>query len=720
MRKLAAILFSDIAGYSAMMSKDEKYAMKILEKNRIIHKSFISRYNGQYIKEIGDGTLAIFQSGYDAVQCAIMIRNACSSVEGLQIRIGIHVGDVILQENDVFGDSVNIASRIESAGEAGGIFISEKVYDDLKNKEGITAEFYSEKNLKNIPDPVKIFKITSQDCSPEFSSDEIKAGPVRGPRLSRQSKTVYYALLIIAIIIVIAIKLFKPEIFRQDQLKDVRTADGKIAIAVLPFNNMTGDTTWNVWQEGIQDLLITSLSNTKELKVRQFESVNSLLKSKGVISFASLTPELAGGISRKLEAGVFIFGNIKQAGQALRISAQLIDSKTQEVFKSFQINTNKDEDNIFPLLDSMSNLVKDFLIIRQMEEDLTPDYQRLATTSNPEAYRYFIMGKNSFMKMDFESAASLCLKALEIDSNFTLAGIFLVLSCGNQEKYDDARRYYGRISGNIKHESFLMQLMIKWCHAALFETPNEELIYCKQLIEIDNQNPMFYYQLGYIYSNLFLYENAVYSFEQALKIYDNWESKPFWVWQYTGLIRSYIKAGQPEKARDLCKKAESDFPGESRVRYQFAVSYLSLNDTIAAKLYLEEIKANLKQRNFPEYEINLYLGNIYQDAGKDAQAEQYYRRAYQLNPKDVSTLNTFGYFLADKEINIDEGVELLTQALAIAPDDYLLMDSKGWALYKQGKLKEATALIEKSHSLAPYYNHEIFTHLQEVRKLSAM
>ena len=118
-RKLAAIMFTDIAGYSAMMSVDEMMAMNALEKNREIHRASIRKFKGKFIKEIGDGTLSIFQSSFDAVNCALDIQNAYCKEPSLKARIGIHIGDVILKEGDVFGDGANVASRIEAIGEPG-------------------------------------------------------------------------------------------------------------------------------------------------------------------------------------------------------------------------------------------------------------------------------------------------------------------------------------------------------------------------------------------------------------------------------------------------------------------------------------------------------------------------------------------------------------------------------------------------------------------------
>ena len=122
-------------------------------------------------------------------------------------------------------------------------------------------------------------------------------------------------------------------------LKKLRSSGERISVAVMPFQNMTNDTTWNVWQEGIQNNLITSLSNNpEELKVRQTQSITDFLQSKGITNYASITPSVASKISQKLDADVLIYGSINKAGSTIRMNAQLIDSKTEDVLKSFQID----------------------------------------------------------------------------------------------------------------------------------------------------------------------------------------------------------------------------------------------------------------------------------------------------------------------------------------------------------------------------------------------
>jgi class 3 adenylate cyclase/dienelactone hydrolase len=169
-RQLAAIMFTDIVGYTAMMGHDEKKAYELLRQNRLLQKPLIEKYGGMYIKELGDGTLASFPTVIDAVNCACLMIKGCESVEGLQLRIGIHLGDVIFENNDVFGDSVNIASRLQALAPPGGIWISESVHKNIANKEGIISSFISEETLKNVREPVRIYTVDTNSFHEETTS----------------------------------------------------------------------------------------------------------------------------------------------------------------------------------------------------------------------------------------------------------------------------------------------------------------------------------------------------------------------------------------------------------------------------------------------------------------------------------------------------------------------------------------------------------------------
>ena len=161
-RKLIAIMFTDIVGYTSLMSKDEQKTLQILQKNRVIQKPLIEKFNGEFLKEMGDGTLSCFQSALEAVNCAIEIQRTLKNDPEFKLRIGIHVGDIIFSESDIFGDGVNVASRIEKMDEPGGICISGQVYDTITSISDIDAVFLGEKTLKNVIRPIKVYALTGE------------------------------------------------------------------------------------------------------------------------------------------------------------------------------------------------------------------------------------------------------------------------------------------------------------------------------------------------------------------------------------------------------------------------------------------------------------------------------------------------------------------------------------------------------------------------------
>ena len=138
-RQLAAIMFTDIVGYTALMDEDEQKAFDLLKKNRQIQRPIIEKYNGRWLKEMGDGVLAQFSSAYDSIQCAIEIQKAANEAGGFKLRIGIHLGEVVFEDADVFGDGVNLASRIQAIADPGGIYISESIQKSIRARSDIQS-----------------------------------------------------------------------------------------------------------------------------------------------------------------------------------------------------------------------------------------------------------------------------------------------------------------------------------------------------------------------------------------------------------------------------------------------------------------------------------------------------------------------------------------------------------------------------------------------------
>lgn len=175
-RQLAAIMFTDIVGYTALMGNDEQKAFKLLQKNRDIHHPVIEEFNGRLIKELGDGNLISFNTVTDAINAAVKIQAMCQLTNEFQLRIGIHHGEVVFDSNDVFGDVVNIAARIQSIAPSGCIYISESVHHNVLNKKGITSRYIKQEYLKNVREPINIYQISISEQS-DAGQDKIFEDP---------------------------------------------------------------------------------------------------------------------------------------------------------------------------------------------------------------------------------------------------------------------------------------------------------------------------------------------------------------------------------------------------------------------------------------------------------------------------------------------------------------------------------------------------------------
>jgi len=529
-------------------------------------------------------------------------------------------------------------------------------------------------------------------------------------------------LILTSILLIVAVIAF-PKILKRDKLVNMRSSDGRISVAVMPFQNMTNDTVWNVWQNGIQDILVTFLSNSsEELKVRQTESTNALIESEGFTNYSSFTPSLARNISQKLDANVFIYGGIKQAGAKLRVNAQLIDSKTEESIKSFEIDGPASENMIFQIIDSLKLMVKNYLVISRLEKELPVGYTYYASTNSPEAFRYYTYGLKAFYKKHFVTAIKFLSHSIAIDSTFVAAYFSLGSSYGNQGMLEEAAKLLLKFYDKRDQLPIQLKTKLEKCYAYCFETPFEEIKCLKQLQEFDDQEPRNCYNLGEAYTRINQYDEAIPEFEKALEIYNIWGSKPLWAPNYTMLGLAYHKTDQYKKEQKLYRQAERDFPDDNDLVYRQAVLSFYEGDEVAASRYIEKLKTILKENSNSEPSIITNLAMIYSEAGILDLAEQYFRRALSMEPEKPVRLNNLAWFLIDNDRNINEGLDLVEKAVELTPDNYVFLHTKGWGLYKQGKYQEAYDILQKSRDIRRQregYEHIAYLHLEEAKKAIA-
>ena len=403
-RQLAAIMFTDIVGYTALMGKDEQKAFELLRKNREIHKPLIKQFHGTWIKEMGDGVLASFNTVTDAVFCAAAIHQTCSKVDGLQLRIGIHLGEVIFEEHDVFGDGVNIASRLQALAPIGSTWVSEAVYKTLVNKKEIITEFVREETLKNVTEPVRVYEITVKEI-PGYLPDHVKAYQSQSPAAQPvRKKTFFIASIVILAALVAGYFLFfnKPVV----PVADSKKSNLEKSIAVLPFVNMSGDAEQEYFSDGLSEELLNLLSKIPDLKV---------ISRTSSFSFKGKNQDVR-NIGKTLGVGHILEGSVRKSGNTIRITAQLIDAGNGAHLWSETFDRNIED--IFKIQDEISNAV-----VQQLKTKLL-NGNKATATGNSTAYSLYLKGKYEWAKRPKEGllkSIDYFNQAIQEDPQYSLA-----------------------------------------------------------------------------------------------------------------------------------------------------------------------------------------------------------------------------------------------------------------------------------------------------------
>ncbi len=415
-RELAAIMFSDIAGYTLIMGRDERKALRAIAEHREHLRALLPKFNGRMIGEIGDGTLTSFHSAVDAVGCARELQAEIRDDPELRLRIGIHVGDVVFTNNTVLGDGVNVASRIHALADPGGICISERVYDDIRNKPEIRVRDLGEKRLKNVERPIRVYALATAAA----------VGPVVGSGAAARRAVVVAAGVVVAAIVIGSVALWRRSAPTPVPPPTVAAAPHPIrSIAVLPLDNFTGDPNQEYFADGMTDELTTDLATISGLRVI---SRGSAMRYKG--QSRPPTPEIA----KTLNVDAIVEGSVMRAGDKVRITAQLIDAPADRHLwaKSYE----RDSRDVLALQSEIAQA-----IAREINVRLTPEEQvRFASKPpvNPQAYEAYLKGRyflSSYRRESVEKAISEFELAIRLDSNFAPAYAGLTDAYGYSEDW---------------------------------------------------------------------------------------------------------------------------------------------------------------------------------------------------------------------------------------------------------------------------------------------
>ena len=559
-RQLAAIMFTDIVGYTALMGKDEERAFDLLNKNRRIQKPIIEEYNGIWIKELGDGVMASFKTVSDAVNAAIKIQQACNAAKEFQLRIGIHQGEVVIEENDMFGDAVNIASRIQSIASPGSIFVSEVVHHNVSNKNDIHTEFVRSENLKNVKEPVKIYRIKFDGSPPT---------PHRPLQSIKRKKIVF---IFFGVLITTLLVYF---IFQSSKKANVIASNNETidrSIAVLPFENRSNDKEQEYFSDGLSEELINMLTKIPELKV---------IGRTSSFAFKGKSEDLR-AIGQKLDVAHLLEGSVQKDGNKIRVTATLIRaSDGQGIWND---RYDRDLSNIFKLQDEIAQTVVQQLRLKLLQFPST----NVSGTGNVDAYNLLLQGNYFFDKLDKENVAravDLYRQALRIDSTDarTWARLSNAVSRQAWQNYIDRRTgrdeakqaalkaialnknlaegymelgdgyLYDKFDWKAAEENYMKAFTLEPKNPSIlyslggslyFATGrwDEAIKYMKECIELDPLRPLNHLNLGNILSHAGRFEEATAYLKRSLELNPQFQRAHLY------LGRNYMLAGKLDMA----------------------------------------------------------------------------------------------------------------------------------------------------------------------------
>ncbi len=363
-RRLAAIMFTDVAGYTTLGQRNESLSIALIDAQRDLIKPILARHNGREVKTAGDSFLVEFTNALDAVRCAYDIQRATRELNislpderRLHLRIGLHLGDITKSRGDIYGDAVNVASRIESLAEDGGVCLTRQVYDQVQNKFELPLKSIGSKPLKNVREPVEIYKM-------EFPWEKSRV---------------------------------------PEQLNRRR-------IAVLPFANMSPDPNDSYFADGITEEIISTLSGMSGF---------SVVARTSVMSYKGTTKKVK-EIGSELEAGSILEGSFRKAGNKIRVTTQLIDIDSDK--HVWVQSYDRDLDDVFAVQTDIAKQVSDALRIRILAKEI--DRIEMKPTESTKAYSLYLRGRfflNRRRIEDLIKAAECFGDAAREDPKFALA-----------------------------------------------------------------------------------------------------------------------------------------------------------------------------------------------------------------------------------------------------------------------------------------------------------
>jgi adenylate cyclase len=622
-RRLAAILLADVVDYSGMMSRDEDgtHARVSREVRQMIDLN-IKKYGGRFARSTGDGTLVEFGSALDAVRCGLDIQRGLTQrqadgPDGVRLRIGINTGDVLADDRDIYGNSVNIAARLQALAMPGTVYVSQSIYDQTRSQPDLFFVDRGKHRVKNIAYPIHVF--------------EVAFDPVRVSiftRLLRKRVGLAAMMMVVAAlaapVLTMMVDRNQKEVNREVQAPAL--LPDKRSIAVLPFLNMSSDPEQEYFSDGMTEDLITELSRLTGLFVIARNSVYTF-KGRAV---------KAEQVRRELGVRYFVEGSVRKANNRIRITAQLIDANTG--YHMWAQDYDRDLHDVFTVQKEIARSITSALAVKLTSDEVKHMGQQY--TSSELAWEYFMRGAELFRRVtpkDNANARDLLEKAIGLDPKFARA--YALLAATHRQDY------YGRWSQDPESsEDLAYRMAQKAVELARSEAgPKPSLPFALE-------------QMGWVRLYRGNYEEARQAAEEAVRLNPNYADG------YALWAQVLVYSGRPQQALEKSQEAINLNPKipffydyhRGQAYYVWGV-LTSAEDPKASRQLFEQAETHLREalrKNNNFRAARSYLVAVLSELGRQDEAVAEMNISLEKGEPWVKLLKSGDQQLADEQIRV--------------------------------------------------------------------
>ena len=680
-RKLAAIMFTDIAGYTESMSKSESKSLDTLERKRSILKPLLNKYKGTFVKEIGDGTLSYFESAVNAATCAVKLQETTYDDKDMNIRVGIHIGDIVFKDGDVFGGGVNVAARLESIAPSGGVCVSKNVYDELSNQDDFDGIELGLQSLKGVGRLVEVFGL-------------------KGERLNEPN----------------------PDEYQENKI-DTHTDDEVPSIAIIPFKNKGADED-AFYAYGISADLISDCSEIRYLRVSSLHDIEK-------IDYNNLNTSK---ISENLLVRYIVQGMLWKMGNMFQLSIELYDAKDKKVVWSDRWQESWDN-----LINIKSSIAKSILKVLNIKLNIKENMESILETHNTEAYKYYLKGRNLSLKRknieDLKKVRDFYKQAIKLDNNLFKARNAYAWTFIKSSDYDKAKDSFNdnlelskRVDDieNIGNAIFGISVIsaIKGDYDRALEMHKKALKIFIKTNNLSRQGTL-YMGLGNIYSNLGNNAISLENYIKALDISETLEdtnSKSIILsnlgslyaseYNFKKALKSYNNALEIQKDKGNRELIAGSLGRIGGVQLMIGDLDVALENLDAARKINEELNAgrNLAYNYFNLGKLKFFLKQF------DV-ASKYFQKSLDIENKiglhNLIIDNTVYLLLSFKKLKTVIDFNLLDQLLSDHKicDKYNFTDFTYYGLYK---LLEEKKYLDKAYDKLKEYTEKLDQSLKNI------